>query len=112
MTESREPMHRTMTHVTHDTFHVTRHATRDGHVVGKALRLRNIQIATDFLGKKLVNLGMAWDGGCSAVDGMPIDRVTSAFTQELAAVRLEMTHQLPALHSTAMEIGSSIAWSS
>ncbi len=62
------------------------------------LRLRDFKIAANLAREKIVNFAMTGDGGRFAFGTVYIDRVISSFSQQGAAVMLQMAEQNAAFH--------------
>ena len=64
---------------------------------------RNAEVLADFERKELVDLAMARNGGDLALGSVHVNRVSAALTKELAAMTLEMTDKLGALHAVSLK---------
>jgi hypothetical protein len=65
--------------------------------IGKLLRRRNAEVATNFARKKFVDLSVARDGRGLAIGRIPVDGMAASFPEQFATLVGQMADQLAAL---------------
>lgn len=72
------------------------------------LGLRDLQILEDLAGEFVVDLTVSRDGGDLPRGAVDVNGVRAAFPEKLAAVLLQYSDEVPALHAAWIRRGSRI----
>jgi hypothetical protein len=75
-------------------------------MAGKKLGTGDFEVFADFVHKEVVDLTMAWDGGAFACSTVDVNRMIAAFTQEFAAVVMQMSEKITEFQAAARSMVS------
>jgi hypothetical protein len=75
-------------------------------MAGKELRAGDFEVFADFVHKEVVDLAMARDGGAFARGAIDVYRMIAAFTQEFAAVVMQMLEEVTEFQAAARSMVS------